>query len=288
MRSKVNIGDGTNRLDIQGGYIEPDQWHHLAVSCDRDGLMTVYEDGAVVGFEWMQSIGNINSGYPLVINQDGTTGYGLDFDGSYKDIRIWNAALPDSVIVDWASTPVTNSHPFYNSLLANWKCVDGTDIILEDASPNANNCEATGFIDWNADQTSTFTVYDYSNTPREPDNAVTALDWLCIPIQEDWNLDGTSWVTSCIETAIYDHDATPEFTLQPNPVSEYVSISWAIAAGDNTSLLLQDASGKLLSKMPIQRGDTFYQLSLKDYPAGIYFITLEDGLRSRSAKFIRE
>lgn len=187
---KVNIGDGTDRLDIQGGHMDQNQWHHIAVSFDRDGLMTAYEDGAVVGFEKMQSIGNINSGLPLVINQDGTTNYGYNLKGSYRDIRIWNAVIPDSTIVQWANIPLNTSHPYYNQLLANWKCDDGSGSILNDASPNNNDCNITGPMSWIGNQTNTFTIYDYSETTREPDNALAALTWLCVPIEPAWGLDG--------------------------------------------------------------------------------------------------
>jgi hypothetical protein len=37
-------------------------------------------------------------------------------------------------------------------------------------------------------------VYDYSTTPRIVDVAVTALTHLCIPIEVEWSLDGTSLV----------------------------------------------------------------------------------------------
>lgn len=193
---KVNVGDGTDRLDIQGGYLTPNVWHHLAVSFDRDGLMTAYEDGAVVGFDKMQNIGNINTSYPLVINQDGTTTYGQNIACSYKDIRVWNAAIPENTITEWATVPVTAAHPFYGQLLANWPCEDGSGSVFQDAGPNNNDCNVTGPIVWTANQSNNFTVYDYSGTTREPDNAVTALDWLCIPIQPSWNLDGFSRVSA--------------------------------------------------------------------------------------------
>ena len=194
---KVNVGDGTKRIDIQGGFLNANKWHHLAVSFKRNGLITAYEDGVVVGFENMQIIGDINSGLPLVINQDGTTTYSQNFNGSYKDVRVWNTVIPQNTLVQWASVPVTSSHPNYANLLGNWKCEDGGGSILDDASINNNNCTITGTVNWITNQTDSLIVYDYSNTPCQPDNATTALGWLCIPVQSSWNLDGKSWVNSC-------------------------------------------------------------------------------------------
>ncbi|WP_228414218.1 alkaline phosphatase family protein [Chryseobacterium sp. CH21] len=47
---KMNIGDGTNRIDLVGGKVETNKWKHIAASFDRDGLVTLYEDGVPVTF----------------------------------------------------------------------------------------------------------------------------------------------------------------------------------------------------------------------------------------------
>lgn len=251
---KVNIGDGVNRLDIQGGYIRPGDWHHLAVSFDRDGLMTAYEDGAVVGSANMISIGNINTAFPLVINQDGTTTYTHNFAGSYKDIRIWSAAIPQEALLQWANAPVTASHPYYNRLLANWKCDADTGAVLEDSSPNQNHCTVTGTLIWAADEEQTFTVYDYSATPREPDNAVTALQWLCIPIEAAWSLDGRSFVDPCIASSATTAAlrSAALFTVQPNPAKGEVELRFSEDISGGIQLRLTDLQGKtiLLQSLP--------------------------------------
>lgn len=285
---KVNIGDGTDRLDIQGGFIDLDKWHHLAVSFDRNGLMTAYEDGAVVGFESMANIGNINSGLPLVINQDGTTTYNLDFDGSLKDIRIWNTVIPESTLVHWASVPITPDHPYYNNLLVNWKCEDGTGNVLQDESINANHCNVSGTLNWNLNQTDSFTVYDYTGTPREPDNAVTALDWLCIPIQPSWSLAGRSWVTSCIPTSTPTDPSSLGFVIYPNPASDMVTIQFPGPIMAATYISLFDFSGKLLQQKAIEIGQSTVALSLKEMSPGIYLLKIEDSSGYRATSVIKE
>lgn len=45
---KANIGDGSNRRDINtGGSIANGDWHHLAASFDRDGDFRIFEEFAL-------------------------------------------------------------------------------------------------------------------------------------------------------------------------------------------------------------------------------------------------
>jgi len=285
---KVNIGDGTNRLDVQGGFLLPNEWHHLAVSFDRTGLMTAYEDGVVVGFDKMQTIGNIDTGLPLVINQDGTTTYGYDFDGSLKDIRIWNAVIPDSVLLDWATIPVTNLHPYYNQLLANWKCEDGAGNTLLDASSNANNCNITGTVNWNSNQTDIFEVFDYSGTTREPDNAVTALDWLCIPIQTAWNLDGKSRIPSCQSSSISSPMQQIEFDLSPNPISDKLNIVLGAPVDDKWEIVLFDFNGRIVFQESIPANQNRATIQFDQMSSGIYLLKIVEGKRYSTQTVIKE
>lgn len=250
--------------------------------------MTAYEDGVVVGFEKMQNIGNINSGLPLVINQDGTTTYGFDFAGSYRDIRVWNSALSGEVIAQWAALPVNNSHPNYNNLIAYWKCEDGSGNTLTDSSPNNNNAAITGSLNWNNDHIHIFTVYDYSLTTREPDNAVTALDWMCVPLDESWGLDGKSWVNSCLVTAKGLNLELTGFSIQPNPASNQVMLNLNFPNTKSMDLFLYNVEGKLIKQHHIPANIQQFEMPISDLSAGLYFVKVSDGLRSSTKSFLKE
>ena len=268
---KVNIGDGLDRLDVTGGYLLPDQWHHLAVSFDRKGLMVVYEDGVVVGRENMKNIDNINTGLPLIINQDGTKTYQYNFDGSYKDIRIWNEVIPEKTIIEWANKKIDDTHPYYQNLLANWECNEITGNTLIDSSPNQNDCEVTGNIDWNAAKTDTFTVYDYTNTTREPDNAVTAMTWMCLPIEEDWGLDGKSYVEECDLTSVNNIEKQNDFIVYPNPASDWVTVEFK-SFNNNSEILIFDTMNRLIKKLIIDSSSIRY--NLQDLNSGFYYLKI--------------
>ena len=284
---KVNIGDGTNRLDIQGGFISPNDWHHLAVSFDRSGLITAYEDGVVVGFYSMQNIGNINSGLPLIINQDGTTTYGYDFDGSIKDIRIWNTVVSDTTLVQWATQSITASHPNFSDLLANWKCEDGIGSVLQDESSNANNCNVTGTLNWNLNQTDTFTVYDYSATTRQPDNAVTALDWLCVPIQSGWSLDGRSWAPTCQPTSISPSEMNSGITVLPNPTTDQLTISFKRSTTEKATISLFDMEGRCIKQFVVSSNQSSTTISLAEFSSGVYFLKISDSNVAGTLKVLK-
>lgn len=68
-------------------------WHYLMVTFDRDGDMTMYEDGIAVAAEDMSSVGNTESGNPIRVGQDGTGSYGQFFQGKIGEVSIYDYAL---------------------------------------------------------------------------------------------------------------------------------------------------------------------------------------------------
>ena len=91
---KVNLGDGEgNRVDANGTQINDGAWHLLAATFDRDGQMAVYQDGSFVSSVDMSAIGDMNSGFPINIAQDGTGTYGVDFDGTIGETYLFDFVL---------------------------------------------------------------------------------------------------------------------------------------------------------------------------------------------------
>lgn len=95
---KVNVGDGSNRVDIDGPAVGDGKWHHIAITFDRDGMMTLYQDAVKVGEKDMSTIGDMNSELPINIAQDGTGKYGNFYKGKLGSVTLSKYVLSEGEI----------------------------------------------------------------------------------------------------------------------------------------------------------------------------------------------
>ncbi len=95
---RCNIGTGGTRLDIDHDYnMEDDQWHHVALSADRDGDLNLIVDGVIVGSTSMVGFGDITSPNNIYLGQDGVAGY-ASIKYRMDELRFWNEALSQETI----------------------------------------------------------------------------------------------------------------------------------------------------------------------------------------------
>ena len=87
----VNVGDDSNRADLQAGDLNDGEWHHLAATFDRDGNVTLYVDGDLVQSRSMSNVGDISNTLALTIGADSEDDY--PFDGLIDEVNIWNKVL---------------------------------------------------------------------------------------------------------------------------------------------------------------------------------------------------
>ena len=161
----------------------------------------MYEDGVFVTSQDMSFIGDINNGSPFRIGADIDGDY--NYNGAIEEVRIWNKVLSQPEINNWKCNPINNTHPSYSDLIGYWSLNEGTGNIANDQSILNNDGSITNptWSDLNS-------IVTFDNTPRIPDIAVTALDWLCIDPQNYWNLDGFSW-TDTLSAIVNIVDNTP-------------------------------------------------------------------------------
>ena len=205
---KVNIGDGVNRADINtGGLIANNQWHTLSVSFDRDGYMKMYQNGQLLDSADISSIGDITTNAGLFFGTD--INQNFDFMGSIAEVRVWNSVINNQHIQSWYCSELTNNHPNYNNLIGYWKLNEGAGTTMA-MDYIGGSVVANGTINnaaWLAPDSNW--IYDYTNTPRITDITVTALTHLCIPIDNNWNLDGISLIPPCSSTILEEIDSEP-------------------------------------------------------------------------------
>ncbi len=210
---KVNIGDGTNRADIDvGGMIADNQWHTLSVSFDRDGYMKMYEDGVLLDSADISSVGDITTNAGLFFGTDINQTYA--FNGSISEVRVWNSLISGQNIQNWQCNHLDNNHPNYSNLIGYWKLNEGTGTTMAIDYLGGSGI-ANGTINnstwYSPDST---WIYDYTNTPRLVDVPVTALSHLCVPINNNWQLDGVSLIPDCAGTFLEEIDGAPKGLLK--------------------------------------------------------------------------
>ena len=205
---KVNIGDGIDRVDITGTAINDGAWHHLAVSFDRDGLMTMYQNGSLVEAKDMTAIDDIDVSFPIAIGQDGTLTYGDWFDGEIAEVKIWSTALNEETIIQNACLTPDASHPNISDLIGYWPINEGSGTTVNDLSNLSNNGTLTGAAATWFPNSGMITCSDYTNTPKVVDIAVTALDYLCGSIDPALNLDGSSLLNVVLPVELISFSAS--------------------------------------------------------------------------------
>lgn len=287
---KVNVGDGSDRVDLEGGIIDDNEWHTLSATFDRDGMMTIYEDGTQVDQGSLGAIDDIYTGFPISMGKDAEDDYA--YTGNIAEVRIFDGLVAPSDIDNWKCTVLNNTHPNYGNLLGYWRMTDGggSPTVADFSSTNANGTIAGA--EWqSADDTVNVWTYDYSTTPKQVDFAISALEHLCIPIDAAWDLDGQPFGTSnsCLATGIGE---TPEqnggLILYPNPAHDQVQVLWnGLDNADPGQLEVIDAIGQLVFSRPIAANSTL-QVNVKDLPTGVYTISVLNSKGERSlSKFVR-
>lgn len=270
---KVNVGDGSDRVDLEGGIIDDNEWHTLSATFDRDGDLTIYEDGTEVASGSLGAIDNINTGYPISFGADGDDGY--KYTGHIAEVRVFNGLVSAADIDAWKCTAITSTHSNFADLIGYWRMTDGggSNSVL-DSSPT----QADGTIDgasWeNAADTIFEWQFDYSNTPKQIDYMVSALEHLCIPINPAWNLDGNVFGTQCAQTVDVRSNETPfGYSIFSNTVRGTIDLT----VDQTIQFELQDIKGRTVIRSQVLRAGS-HSISQNGLAPGIYNYSLENEL----------
>jgi hypothetical protein len=276
---KVNIGDGNERADVNGAAgISDGQWHTLSCSFDRDGMMRLYTDGVFSNEEDISNIGAIDVGSGWFFGSDILGAY--SYTGAIAEVRFWHGVLSEEEISNWHCSALDETHPAWGALQAHWELTEGTGLEVS----NSVNSTLDGTLqgaEWQ--QPESLITFDYSNTPRIVDVAVTALDHMCVDLDPAWNLDGISWVNGCnsVDLAGVNRE-TLKTSVFPNPGTEAFQIT---GLPPNSTIEVFGPNGRSIH---FEQPGSSTHIAPHTSSRGVYLIRLVDGDQQRTLRWIRE
>jgi hypothetical protein len=176
--------------------------------------------------------------------------------------------------------PLANTHNNYADLIGYWRAADGgvSNLVL-DESPTQANGTINGAT-WEAANDTIFEwQFDYTNTPKQVDYVVSALEHLCIPVNPAWNLDGSVFGTSCSTTVGVNEDQSLDgFSILAKPNQELIEI----ITDNSTVFNLIDQQGKAVFTDQVNVGRSTFSTS--EISAGVYLgqLIFSDGTTAES------
>lgn len=278
---KFNLGDGDNRYDLEGGSINDGEWHHIAVSVDRDGQTFLFQDGEVVAATLQSLSGSIISGLPIGVGQDGTLDYDFDFDGWIDELRIWNVALTAETLEQWGCADLGVFHENYDDLIGYWKMEEIADIVIDGTDPQ-NQVDLAlvngPYISLEDPMTCQSVV---TEAPMMVDIVPTALTHMCIAIEEAWDLDGQIVGINFDDCSNgIDEGDRPRVAIQPNPAHESFLLTSGVA--ELTSYEIYDVSGRKVHGNSFSRQQA---IDVSDWTSGVYTVIVK-GIGSTTLKLV--
>ncbi|QIL39389.1 DUF4983 domain-containing protein [Pedobacter sp. HDW13] len=180
--------------------MEVNTWYNIGFKVYFVGTVRyvqLYQDGDPVGPATVITGRNANNSEPLVAGY--RSGYGNSATQFITDVRIFNAAVPDAIIKDFAcQVDLDSRHPNYNNLIGYWPSLNGAGTLVKDYSKSKND-----FVFQKSPQWINFEDYDskfcikptpelYQKVPRGIDIPRFILGWLNINAT-GFNLDGKVW-----------------------------------------------------------------------------------------------
>lgn len=285
---KVNIGDGVKRIDVEGSQIDDGNWHHLAISADRDGYLKVFEDGNRIAQTDMSFIGNISTGLFFAMGQDGELNYPFGWDGNIAEVRMWNTVLDEETILEYASKNISGIHPYYSNLIGYWRGNDGTGTYWNDMSVNNNDCILQGGLAWKKVKKNLI-IDDYNSVPHQVDIAQAVYEHLSIPVESEWQLDGVSWLPEMRfgNPLLSEKENDGMLYFYPNPAVDELVISIPEIISGNMICSMYSVDGKLILKETYNlEKENQFVLSTLQYPSGLYFVQLSGSEKNYSGTYM--
>jgi hypothetical protein len=186
---------------VRGTELADATWNSLAVVGvirDNHRYARTFTNGAFNNERDITDWGNLDNTALLTMGYLEGTGH-REPDVYLSDVRIWKAALPDSVVNRFAcDTYIDPGHPYYQYLAGFWPVVGNNSDTIRDEGPFGSHMTFSGgTASW--DSLSEYLCAPSLENlgalvPRNIDIPAQIISWLKIPRQESWQLDGRVWL----------------------------------------------------------------------------------------------
>lgn len=186
---------------VKGTTLSDATWNSVAVVGvirENKRYVRTFTNGAFNNERDISGWGNMDNSALLTLGYLAGTGH-REPDVYLSDVRIWKAALPDSVINRFAcDTYVDPGHPYYKYLAGYWPVVGNkSNTILDEGPLGSHMTFSGGDASW--DKLSEYLCAPSLDNlgalvPRNVDIAAQIISWLKVPRQESWQLDGRVWL----------------------------------------------------------------------------------------------
>ncbi|WP_457288094.1 DUF4983 domain-containing protein [Pedobacter sp. UYP24] len=117
------------------------------------------------------------------------------------ELKIWRAALPESVIKQYSCDPtMDSSHPYYDYLVGYWPLNEGTGKTMKDiGGPFGADFTLQGTYSWESfsDLLCSPSIGTLGTlVPKNSDLPAQIISWFNIARQDAWGLDGKVWISN--------------------------------------------------------------------------------------------
>lgn len=185
---------------VRGASLSDATWNSLAVVGvirDNKRFVRTFTNGRFDNERDISGWGNMDNAALLTLGYLAGNGHG-EPDAYVSDVRIWKAALPDTVVARFAcDTYVDPGHPYYSYLAGYWPVVGNNSNTILDEGPLGSHMTVTGDVSW--DRMSDYLCAPSLDNlgalvPRNVDIVAQIMSWLKVPRQENWQIDGRVWL----------------------------------------------------------------------------------------------
>jgi len=161
-----NMGNGSSRIDLNGGDITDNEWHHVTITYEATGDKIIYVDGVQRDISTAPFSTDVISGLSTAFYQDGTLGYGFDYIGEIGEVRVFNLALSSTVVADNYCSTADGTHPNYANLIHHYKIEEGSGTILIDDT-GSNDGTIVGGATWSPMSTMSCVTSSFTNVDEQ-------------------------------------------------------------------------------------------------------------------------